>query len=295
MSKILLTGGAGLLGRELCRQLSNAGHEVWIIDNLSRSNTIPNCAKFIKADISNSQTFAFLPTDFDYIYHYGAINGTTNFYDKPNQVLASNFIGDIKTFEFAQTCSNLVRIVYASSSEIPAGELGAIPELLDIKINDIHNPRWSYRLAKITSENYLANSNLPYVMIRYYNVYGADDGPGHFLPDQIAKIKAGVFEIVGGNETRSFCHVEDACQATIYCAEHADRMLINIGNDVETKILDAAQIIAETLGHNTPNWNNLPGRPGSTATRRPDISRLKTIMPHFSPRTFEQGIRQILS
>jgi len=295
MSKILLTGGAGLLGRELCQQLMNQGHEVWIIDNLSRSQIIPDCTKFIKADISDSQTFAFLPTDFEYIYHYGAINGTSNFYDRPNQVLTSNFTGDIKTFEFAERCYNLIRIVYASSSEIPAGESGAIPELVDVRINNIHNPRWSYRLAKITSENYLANSALPYVMIRYYNVYGADDAPGHFLPDQIAKIKSGVFEIVGGNETRSFCHVEDACQATIYCAEHTNRQLINIGNDVETTVSDAAQTIAHALGHSNPIWTHLPSRPGSTPTRCPDISRLKNIMPHFDPRTFEQGIRQILS
>lgn len=294
MNKILITGGAGLLGRELCRQLKKAGNEVWVIDNHSRSSGIPDCDKFIEADLVDDSTFNLIPNDFDYIYHYGAINGTTNFYDKPNEVLSKNFIADIKTFEFATTCPNLIRVVYASSSEIPSGEPSPVPEVLDIKINNIHNARWSYRLAKITSENYLANSPLPYVMIRYYNVYGADDGPGHFLPDQIAKMKQGIFEIIGGDETRSFCHVEDAMEASIYCAENANNVLVNIGSDTEIVIDYAANVIANTLGY-APDWKQIPSKPGSTKTRRPDITKLRSIMPHFNPRSFEEGIRQILT
>ena len=294
MNKILITGGAGLFGRELCRQLKKAGNEVWVIDNHSRSSGIPDCDKFIEADLVDDSTFNLIPNDFDYIYHYGAINGTTNFYDKPNEVLSKNFIADIKTFEFATTCPNLIRVVYASSSEIPSGEPSPVPEVLDIKINNIHNARWSYRLAKITSENYLANSPLPYVMIRYYNVYGADDGPGHFLPDQIAKMKQGIFEIIGGDETRSFCHVEDAMEASIYCAENANNVLVNIGSDTEIVIDYAANVIANTLGY-APDWKQIPSKPGSTKTRRPDITKLRSIMPHFNPRSFEEGIRQILT
>jgi len=294
MSKILITGGAGLLGRELCRQLKSAGNEVWVIDNHSRSSGTPDCDFFMLADLVDPATYKSLPTDFDYIYHYGAINGTTNFYDKPNEVLSKNFIADIKTFEFASTCPNLIRLVYASSSEIPSGEPSPVSEVLDIKINNIHNARWSYRLAKITSENYLANSSLPHVMIRYYNVYGADDGPGHFLPDQIAKMNKGIFEIIGGDETRSFCHVEDAMAASIYCAENSNNVLVNIGSDTEIGIDYAANVIANALGHASVVWKQIPSKAGSTKTRRPDINKLRSIMPHFNPRSFEEGIRQIL-
>jgi len=293
MSKILVTGGSGLLGRELVKQLTESHHEVWVVDNHSRSKVVPDCAKFILADLVNDSTYQDLPTDFEYIYHYGAINGTTNFYDRPNEVLSKNFISDVKTFEFAAKCNNLKRIVYASSSEIPSGEPSPIPETLDIKINNIHNARWSYRLAKITSENYLANSTLPYVMIRYYNVYGPDDGPGHFLSDQLTKIEKGIFEIIGGDETRSFCYVEDAMAASIYCAENSNRLLVNIGSDIEIVINDAVNIIANTLKI-TPQWKQIPSKAGSTKTRRPDISTLRSIMPHFQPRSFEEGIGQIL-
>jgi nucleoside-diphosphate-sugar epimerase len=292
MSKILITGGAGLLGKELCKQLHTSENNVWVIDNYSRSNGMPSCDVFRKADLADINTFKDLPYSFDYIYHYGAINGTTNFYDKPNEVLSKNFIADINTFEFAKKCPNLKNIIYASTSEIVSGEASPITESVDIKINNIHNARWSYRLAKIAGENYLSNSQLPYVMIRYFNVYGCNDGPGHFIPDQIEKMSRGIFEIIGGDETRSFCHVEDAMDATIYCAEHASKVLVNIGSDEEIQISHAADLLAKELGY-APNWTTVLGRTGSAKTRKPDISTLRGIMPHYNPRSFTDGIKQI--
>lgn len=299
MSKILVTGASGLLGTEFCRQLKEASHEVWAVDNHSRSTTIPPCDHWIKMDLLNNNSFTGyvdLPKDFDYIYHYGAINGTTNFYKMPNKVLTNNFISDINIFEFASKCTNLKRLVYASSSEIVSDDpTSPLAENTDVLIKDIHNARWSYRLAKITSENYLANSELPYVMIRYFNVYGENSKQGHFLGDQINKIKNGIFSVIGGQETRSFCHVSDAIRASIYVAENTNREVVNVGNDREISIGDAVKVIATVMGHPDAQFEQLPSMPGSVANRRPDITKLRSIMPDYNPMSFEEGIRQILS
>ena len=299
MSKILVTGASGLLGTEFCRQLKEAGHEVWAVDNHSRSTTIPPCDHWVKMDLLNNNSFTGyvdLPKDFDYIYHYGAINGTTNFYKMPNKVLTNNFISDINIFEFALKCTNLKRLVYASSSEIVSDDpTSPLAENTDVLIKDIHNARWSYRLAKITSENYLANSELPYVMIRYFNVYGENSKQGHFLGDQINKIKNGTFSVIGGQETRSFCHVSDAIRASIYVAENINREVVNVGNDREISIGDAVKVIATVMGHSDAVFEQLPSMPGSVQSRRPDITKLRSIMPDYNPMSFEEGIRQILS
>jgi nucleoside-diphosphate-sugar epimerase len=296
MAKILVTGASGLLGTEFCTQLKQAGHEVWAIDNHSRSVTVPPCDQWLKVDLNDLDEINKLPTDFDYIYHYGAINGTTNFYKMPNKVLENNFCCDLNIFNFARKCKNLIRLVYASSSEIVADDpVSPVPEHQDVFIKDIHNARWSYRLAKITSENYLANSELPYVMIRYFNVYGENSKQGHFLGDQINKIKNGIFSVIGAQETRSFCHVSDAIRASIFVAEHANKIVINVGNDREISIGDAVKIIATELGYPNAKFEQLPSMPGSVSNRRPDISKLREIMPDYNPMTFEQGIRRILS
>jgi UDP-glucose 4-epimerase len=294
--KILVTGASGLLGTEICRQLKQDSHnEVWAMDNHSRSSTIPPCDKFINVDLVQGDNFKDLPLDFDYIYHYGAINGTKNFYERPNQVLLNNFVCDLNIFEHASLCKNLKKLVYASSSEVVSDDpVSPVPEHTDIAIKNIHNARWSYRLAKVCSENFLANSKLPWVMLRYFNVYGDNSKTGHFLADQIQKIKNGVFEVVGPEETRSFCHVEDAVAASIHCANTQTHELINIGNDREITIMTATQIIAQTMGHTSPVWITTPGKAGSTPNRRPDISKLRGIMPNYDPKTFEQGVQEII-
>lgn len=296
MSKILVTGASGLLGTEFCRQLKDAGHEVWAIDNHSRSTTIPPCDQWLKIDLFDVEELDKLPRDFEYIYHYGAINGTTNFYKMPNKVLENNFCCDLNIFNMARQCDSLIRLVYASSSEIVSDDpVTPVPEHSDVFIKDIHNARWSYRLAKITSENFLANSELPYAMIRYFNVYGENSKQGHFLGDQINKIRNGIFSVIGAQETRSFCHVSDAVRASIYVAENCNRELVNVGNDREITIGDAVKVIANELGHPNAVFEQLPSLPGSVANRRPDISKLRSLMPGYTPMSFEEGIRQILS
>jgi len=295
--KILVTGASGLLGTEICRQLKAEGdHEVWAVDNHSRSSTVPDCDKFLELDLTNGANFEQLPTDFDYIYHYAAINGTKNFYERPNQVMWTNMCTDFNMFEFATLCGkNLKRFVYASSSEVVSDDPQTpVKENLDITIKGIHNARWSYRLPKVCSENFLTNSKIPYVIFRYFNVYGPGSKAGHFLADQIAKIKNGVFEVVGPEETRSFCHVEDAVRATIHMSRAVENTLLNIGNDREITIMEAAQTIARCMGHTDPTWITTAGKAGSTPNRRPDISKLKSILKDYRPRTFEQGVQEII-
>jgi nucleoside-diphosphate-sugar epimerase len=295
MAKILVTGASGLLGTEFCTQLKDADNYVWAIDNHSRSSTIPPCDVWVSQDLNDPRTFETLPTDFDYIYHYGAINGTTNFYKYPNKVLTNNFICDINVFNFASQCEKLKNLVYASSSEIVADDPASpVPENADVLIKNIHNPRWSYRLAKITSENFLTNSNLPWLILRYFNVYGKNSKQGHFLGDQINKIQNGTFSVIGANETRSFCYVSDAISASIHVAQTVSKEVINIGNDAEVRIGDAVKIIAKHLGYPDAVFEELPSVQGSVANRRPDISKLRKYMPSYNPISFDEGVEKIV-
>jgi nucleoside-diphosphate-sugar epimerase len=291
--KVLVTGASGLIGFEVCRQLIDRYASVHAVDNLSRGLDYPTCDRFYNLDLSNPASFNELDDDYDLIYHYAAINGTTYFYDRPNDVARINTLIDTNTFEFAKTLKTEPLIVYASSSEVVSGgSTESLSETDDIYVEDISNPRWSYRIAKIMGENYIRNSGLNYLVCRYFNIYSSLSKEGHFVADQVKKIRNGVFSIIGHNETRSFCHASDAVNATLYCADRYLNEVVNIGNDEEIKIGEAAKDIAEVLGleNDSINWEHLNGRHGSVTRRLPNIEKLRSLYPEYLPMSFKEGI-----
>jgi nucleoside-diphosphate-sugar epimerase len=291
--KILVTGARGLLGSELCQQLTDRGHCVVALDNGFRGRANPKADQIIDFDIGHDDLDC-LDRDFDQIYHMAAINGTEYFYSMPNTVLSNNMVSDLRLMSWAKTLPGLERFIYASSSEVVAGYHGdSIDETLDVSIGNLHNPRWSYRLSKMCSENYLANSALPWLILRYFNVYGDHSGPGHFVYDIIRKIRKKDYTLIGSDETRCYCHVTDAVAVTV-AVSSVMHEVINIGSDAEIDTLTAANVIAKTMGHNNLSWHCVPSRAGSSARRRPTIDRLKSLCPDFAPRGFAQGIREVL-
>jgi nucleoside-diphosphate-sugar epimerase len=287
--KILVTGAAGLIGREVFAQLKAKGYAVTAIDNHSRFiNYKPN-------DVIRSNLDEWLRSKvntFDYVYHLAAINGTASFYADPNHVMYNNLMADFAVFKFVESNPN-TKLVYASSSEVVAGtDNFPTPEETDITIKNIHNSRWSYRLPKVVSENYLTNSDINYNIIRFFNVYSEHSGSGHFLKDIVDKIKNRNYTLQSPNETRSFCYVRDAAEALIVVAETAHREIINIGSNEEITIREAADIIAAALD-TSPTWSIKEGLEGSSKRRCPDVSKLLKYYPEFNPVAFKDIISEI--
>lgn len=294
--KILVTGASGLIGLELCRQLSKEGKCVLAVDNFFRGKKIPECYKFYQQDLTNPLEFLNDEADnLEIIYHLAAINGTTNFYNDPNRVISNNITIDFNIFDFAKKCKNLKKFFYSSSSEIKGHEI-ICTESNSIAIDDISKPRYSYRIAKIASENYLHNSNLPWVIIRYFNVYGKESRAGHFVYDQINNHKKKVFEIIGPEETRCYTYVTDAVAATIKISTRIPtNNIVNIGSNEELSSIDAVKIIARELKCIPESYKLIQGLVGSPKRRIPDISTLLKYYPEYSPIDFRTGIKKIIS
>lgn len=289
--KILVTGASGLIGSQLCKQLMIEGHYVIGIDNMSRSSTIPDCSKFIKLDISEGISIDY---DVDIIYHLAAINGTSNFYNRPNDVISNNTRCDLSVFEYAKKCKDLKKMIYASSSEIKS-HTHICKEDNYVEIDDISNPRWSYKISKMLSENYLHNSNIPWVIIRYFNVYGSESKEGHIVFDQIENHKNGVYQVIGSEETRCYTYVSDAVDATIKCIDKCHvKETINIGSKEELTSLEVAKIIGNYLNCNRIDYTIIEGRKGSTKRRVPDLTNLLRYYPNYSPIKFKEGILKVI-
>src|SRR3989344_5191072 len=314
----LITGGGGFVGYHLARHLVDNSYNVTILDNFTRSKADEELDKlldepnitFLKGDVTKPETFNSLDNEFDYIYHFAAINGTENFYKIPDKVLKIGVLGIINILDWFIK-QDKGKLMFASSSETYAGTLKLIgnafpiptPEGVPLVIDDPSNVRWSYGAGKIVGEvavhSYAkAYSIKNFVIIRYHNIYGSRMGFDHVLPQFIGRIvkKEDPFKILGGQETRTFCHVDDAVRATrlVMESEKTNGQTVHIGRtDGEIKIIDLAKQLFQAADVNPhPQIEILPAPAGSVLRRCPDTTKLQSL--GFTPKvSLHEGLKQM--
>lgn len=304
---VLVTGGCGFIGHHLVRRLMNEGERVRVLDNLSRGNN-PCEFEMRFGDIRSPEAVnvACQKDDVDEIIHLAYINGTKNFYERPDEVLSVAVRGMINVIE-ACRIYGIRKLTLASSSEVCRARLIMPTETIPLVIPDPYNPRYSYSAGKIISEM-MAIHNAPklfdrLLIFRPFNIYGPGMSPGHVIPDFLAQIRkmekehSDVFEILGsGEETRSFCHVNDLVDGIILMRAKGQHMgIYNIGNPVETTIEELALTMFEIAFDHTSieirSRDEL--REGDAPRRRPDISKMREL--GYEPKiSLEEGLKELL-
>ena len=142
-------------------------------------------------------------------------------------------------------------------------------------MTDPFNKRWSYGNSKALGEQAVICSGLPFVILRYFNVFG----PGqrdHFVSDFLKRIKKKKYKIYGSDNTRAFIYVDDAIKATKLLIKNkkAINQIFNIGGDKEYKIKEVAKIIMKILKIKKI-IKYFPSPAGSVLRRCPNIKKLK--------------------
>ena len=175
----------------------------------------------------------------------------------------------------------------SSSSENYAGTIDHFgykvptPEDIPLSIVDIRHPRYTYAVTKILGEsgflNYAKAYNFKCTVVRYHNVIGPRMGFKHVIPHLAERFTNGnedPFLMYGYDQTRSFCHVDDAINGTIAAAESpkSNGEIYHIGSSEEITI---EQLIKETgkFFKYSGEYKEAPTFPGSTARRCPDIGK----------------------
>jgi len=195
--KILVTGGVGFIGSNLCKKLSEFDKQVVIFDNGFRMGFLDfkneSHISLIKGDITNQEDWKKIPSDIDYVFHMGAINGTKFFYEIPEKVLEVNTLGTYNMLKWINN-SRAKGFFFASSSEIYGiPKIFPTSETEEMMIPDPKNPRFSYSSSKMIGEilciNFAKKYGISYSIGRFHNVYGPRMGFEHVIPEFIKRMK----------------------------------------------------------------------------------------------------------
>lgn len=301
--KILVTGGAGFIASHVADAYIAAGHDVCVVDDLSRGseqNVNPK-ARFYKVDIRDLHGLraVFEMEKPEIVNHHAAQMDVRRGVREPVFDAEVNILGSLNVLTLAVQ-QHVQRIIYISSAGAVYGEPAVIPVSEDAPIN----PIGPYGITKHTVEHYLFAYQilygLPYVVLRYGNVYG---------PRQSSKGEAGVFAIFSeqilagiqpviygdGSKTRDYIYVGDVAAANFAALEQGSGEIFNIGTGIPTSDYEVFRSVRDNLGATEvqPKYDGF--RPGEVNHIAFDVSKARRVL-HWEPTvSLSEGVRLTLA
>ena len=278
--RIVLTGHKGFIGQHYLEFIKDR-HDVTTYDLLDGQ------------DLKDKSVVDTMP-DCDVVVHMAATNGTRLFYESPTEVTMNNTLPTMHIVERYKDTPT--KIVFTSTCEIFNGAvdkgLYSVPtdEQVPVMFDDITNARWSYSIPKALGENLISNLSTHWLILRYFNIYGPAQ-KDHFISEFVERVKNGEYYIKG-NDTRSFCYVDDAVSMTDELVMNVNNRIVNVGKQEESSIEDVAKCILDVMGVDPTLLRIEEGPIGSAKRRCPDTKQLKSLTKFEKYTTLEDGIKK---
>jgi dTDP-glucose 4,6-dehydratase len=299
-ARVVVTGGAGLLGSHLCERLVQAGSEVVCVDDLSTGSRA-NLAglsdhprfRFVQADVTDGLA---LEGPIDAVLHFASPASPPDYLRLPLETLRVGSEGTRQCLELARRCN--ARMLLASTSEVYGDPLEH-PQTESYwgNVNPI-GPRSVYdeakRFAEALTAAYRRTLGVDTAIVRIFNTYGPrmrpDDGRvvSNFLTAALAGRPLTVYG--DGTQTRSFCYVDDEVSGLLALLGSDLAGPVNIGNPDEYTMLELARLVLEVTGSSS-TIEHRPLPVDDPTQRRPDIT-LATSLLGWKPHTpLAEGLR----
>jgi UDP-glucuronate decarboxylase len=302
--RVLVTGGSGFLGSNLCERLLREGANVICVDNFfsgSRSNTEHLFANKRFELIRHDVTFP-LYIEVDEIYNLACPASPIHYQRDPVQTTKTSVHGAINMLGLAKRIR--AKILQASTSEV-YGDPNVHPQTEDYwgHVNPI-GPRSCYDEGKRCAEtlffDYRRQHKLPIKVARIFNTYGPKMHPnaGRVVSNFIVQALLGRDITVYGEgaQTRSFCYVDDLIDGLIRLMGSPDSVVgpINIGNPTEFTIMQLATKVIEMTGSKSQIVNR-PLPQDDPRQRRPNISKAQELLGWAPQVALQEGLKKTIA
>lgn len=296
--RILVTGGAGFVGSHLCEALVNQGHDVICVDNFYTGNR--HNVSHLPIELINHDICHPLYLEVDEIYNLACPASPVHYQNNPVQTTRTSVLGALNLLELAQKTG--AKILQASTSEV-YGDPSVHPqkECYWGNVNPI-GIRACYDEGKRCGEtlffDYQRQYKVDIRVVRIFNTYGPRMHPndGRVVSNFIVQaINNQPITVYGdGNQTRSFCYVDDLVAGIIATMEGSSVGPINLGNPSEFTMLQLAHHILELTGsHSDIIFYPLPQ--DDPKQRRPDISLAQKVLGWEPKIPLREGLIKTIS
>ena len=255
MKKILVTGGAGFVGSNLCEALAKEpNHQVYSLDNYFTGKRENHVAGVTYIEGSTEHIFELISFSPDIIFHLGEYSRVEQSFEDIDKVLLFNKIGTLKVLEFCRKRGS--KLIYAgSSTKFGDGGLG----------KDQSPYAWSKSSNTELVKNYGLWYGIDYAIVYFYNVYGQREISTGKYATLIAlfaeKMKQGakLTVVSPGTQQRNFTHIEDIVAGLLLVGEKGQGDGYGIGSPETYTVLQIAELFGGTI-------EMLPERKGNRMT-----------------------------
>lgn len=301
MPRAVVTGGAGFVGSQLCRELLGRGWDVLALDNLltGRIGNIEDLFvvsgfSFVDYDVTN---YVHVPGGVDAVLHFASPASPKDYLEHPIKTLKVGSLGTHKTLGLAK--EKRARYLLASTSEIYGDpKVHPQPETYWGNVNPV-GPRGVYdeakRFAEAMAMAYHRYHDLDVKIVRIFNTYGPRlrPGDGRAIPNFLSQAMDGKPVTIYGDgcQTRSFCFVDDEVRGLLALLDSDWNGPMNIGNPDEFTITELAQLVIEVTG-STSDLVYEPLPVDDPMQRRPDISLAREILGWEPVVGLREGLEQ---
>lgn len=256
--KVLVTGGAGFIGSHVNKLLLDQGHQVTVIDDLSKGhqNSIDPRVDFHQVSLKNQTEIEKILPGHQAVIHMASFIEVGESVKIPVEFTENNIVNTVKLLE-AMKNTGVKKMIFSSSACV-YGKPGKLPITEDDPLGKQENP---YGITKVTMEEfcklYFTLHGFDVTILRYFNPYGPGElhsPETHAIPNFIKSTlnKTPIPLYWKGEQVRDFIYIEDLAEAHVLALPLEGLHIYNVGTETGNKVVDVVKKIFEIVGYEVP-------------------------------------------
>lgn len=296
--KVLVTGGAGFIGSHVNKLLLDQGHQVTVIDDLSKGhqNLIDPRANFRQVSLDDESLEEILKNH-DAVIHMASFIEVGESVKKPVEFAQNNIVGTAKLLE-AMKNTGVKKMIFSSSACV-YGKPTKLPITEDDPLGEQENP---YGITKVAMEQfcklYHTLHGFDVTILRYFNPYGPGElhqPETHAIPNFVksALAKTPIPLFWKGEQTRDFIYIDDLAKAHVLALPLTGLHIYNVGTETGVKVIDVVKKIFEIIGYEV-SIEDKGERKGDVPSLVASAQKIKTELDWEPKVNLEEGLQKTI-